>query len=267
MAWRSPIRMTPTGPGAGRNRFRRRRCHRSRQRRLQPRSARSARCGGSRAAHPTQFWRRPDNRPRRIRAGRRQCRRGQEAAAAHDLPARSPSAEVQRQRDLRLPAGICAEFRRDRGAGRPYRENTAGDSAAGPAAVVPPGFRGEEEPPVLEASGGSGYAFTGDEPRVLEAPLAVALRRPAGRPRAGWRRRRRQPAPTPPGFRPQVGSRADAGVASPMPAGTRWRRAARAAARHAAPLGLRRPGWATSTTCAPRQPPTSPSSHCRALWG
>ena len=77
-----------------------------------------------------------------------------------------------------------------------------------PDPVVPPGFRGEEEPPVLEASGGSGSAFTGDVPRVLEAPLVIPRRGPrVAPPPAGA---------NPAGVPPKVGSRADAGVASPI---------------------------------------------------
>ena len=37
-----------------------------------------------------------------------------------------------------------------------------------------PGFSGEEEPPVLEASGGSDNGYTASQPQVLEAPLAIA---------------------------------------------------------------------------------------------
>ena len=103
------------------------------------------------------------------------------------------------------------------------------------------GFRGEEEPPVLEAtSGGSGCAFTGDGPRVLEAPLAIpppAVAAPRVAP---------PPGPTganPAGVPTQVGSRADGRRRVPDSPGTLGA-GRRAAARHrpagnsGAPAGL-----------------------------
>ncbi len=80
-----------------------------------------------------------------------------------------------------------------------------------------PSFRGEEEPPVLEASGDSDYALTGDlMPRVLEAPLV------APPPLAGPGAAPPGTVPTPPQIvaqpapRSLLGSRAAAGPDPPI---------------------------------------------------
>ena len=124
---------------------------------------------------------------------------------------------------------------------------------------VNPSFTEEEEEPVLDALGGGGSdrAFaTGQEPRVLEAPLAILRRRPPH----GSRRR---PAPTPPVLQHRWGHKRRR-ASRPRFAGHPCRRP-QSRRRASPPRGeLHRPGRVTTPTCAPRRPPTWPSWHCRA---